>query len=283
MSLILDALNKADRDRANKLKKSPSIDADHKIPIIGANAYLHNKRFVALVVLAIFAIIFLAFYLGKSSAPETPQRVFTTPNIKPNKPQPASNISTNRNETTRASTPTTQYKSNESEKKQIATYSKTKEKLQQKQIDAEYRRAERFTPIEITNDTQESQKDVSNNIASIYQETEEPIASKNIIVASKDVEPQPEKSEGTAMADYPELGSIRDLPWNMQDQIPTLTYSEHNYSNSNANIKVNNRRFQKGSKVAPDLTIEKILEDGVIMRFKDKRFKMRALSSWVNI
>ena len=286
MSLILDALNKADRERANRLKTSPSIDSDHKIPQSHARAYLHNKKLLGGLGIALFLIIFFAFYLGKQSAPDTPTRVFTSPkhNVVKNPPEkpPADTQKP-------IAAPVSVDKQTDRDKVNVdVTYSKFQDRLQQKKIEAEYRKAERFsaalkgTAETPTKDVENTEIKVAQDIASIYKE-ETNVVQKNNQVASFYQEPEPQKRQTTTLADFPELGTIRDLPWNMQDQIPTLTYMEHNYTEQNASIVINNSRYRNNSKISNELMVEKILEDGIILQFKDKRFKVRALSSWVNL
>ena len=80
------------------------------------------------------------------------------------------------------------------------------------------------------------------------------------------------------------IGTVRDLPWSAQEKIPTLMYTEHRYTNSpNDYVTINGERKTKGQKIANILTVDSILEDGVILHYENYQFKMPALNSWVNM
>ena len=89
-------------------------------------------------------------------------------------------------------------------------------------------------------------------------------------------------NENSYMA-HGDRAEIKDLPLSMQENIPTLIYSEHNYLEGGASyIVINGQRLIEGNRISGDLQLEKILSDGILMRLADRRLRMRALNSWLN-
>ncbi|WP_049722015.1 general secretion pathway protein GspB [Gilvimarinus polysaccharolyticus] len=84
-------------------------------------------------------------------------------------------------------------------------------------------------------------------------------------------------------AAQPNIATIRDLPLAVQNDIPTLIYTAHTFRrNDTSEVMINNQTLREGQKLG-DLTLETITESGVIMRKGEHRFQLTALSSWVNM
>jgi Type II secretion system protein B len=105
-------------------------------------------------------------------------------------------------------------------------------------------------------------------------------------VAAVEKEPEPEvdltagaKFEDT-LAAVGDLPFLHDLPVNTQNRIPTLMYARHQFDQQT--VTINKKSFVVGDAVASNLIIERILADGVVLNFKGEKFKLAALSSWVN-
>lgn len=97
-------------------------------------------------------------------------------------------------------------------------------------------------------------------------------------------EPSPESSPKPAPDSTSAVTSVRDLPWNLQQTMPSLNYQRHDYRNGDASrVVINGKELRAGQQVASDLKLERIEEDGAIMRYQGHRFKLRALNSWVNM
>lgn len=89
--------------------------------------------------------------------------------------------------------------------------------------------------------------------------------------------------DDTVMAYYTDIGSIRDLPFSAQQKIPSIMYTDHQYTGTRKSVEINSKKYQENSRIGSDLTIEKILQDGVIMRYKKYKFKMSAYNNWINL
>ncbi len=71
----------------------------------------------------------------------------------------------------------------------------------------------------------------------------------------------------------------RKLPVDVQRQLPALQFSVHIYTQEpgDRRVKINGRMRQEGQRITPDLTLEAITPKGVIFRFQDHRFSMKAI------
>ncbi|WP_347330993.1 general secretion pathway protein GspB [Marinimicrobium locisalis] len=97
---------------------------------------------------------------------------------------------------------------------------------------------------------------------------------------SKTAAPKPEP----APEPTPAVPSVRDLPWNLQQTMPSLNYQRHDYREGAASrVVINGKELRAGQQVASDLKLERIEEDGAILRYQGHQFKLRALNSWVNM
>lgn len=86
-----------------------------------------------------------------------------------------------------------------------------------------------------------------------------------------------------SLAKYPNLNFIHDLPFSSQNKIPTIMYTAHEYTNRSASVTLNKKARRVGEQIAAGLTLDEILEDGIVLKYNTMRFKMKALNSWVNM
>jgi general secretion pathway protein B len=68
---------------------------------------------------------------------------------------------------------------------------------------------------------------------------------------------------------------MAELPVPMQDQIPKMSISVHAYSARPADrlVGINGRLLREGDYPAPDLRLEQITPDGMILSYKGYRFR----------
>lgn len=96
----------------------------------------------------------------------------------------------------------------------------------------------------------------------------------------REAEPEPRP----ASVSQPAVPGIRDLSWSLQQDIPSLNYQAHQYrGGQGSTVTINQREYRTGDRVATDLRIERIEEDGVVLTFKGQSFKLQALNSWINM
>ena len=58
-------------------------------------------------------------------------------------------------------------------------------------------------------------------------------------------------------------------------------YTEHNYTRKS--VTINGKEYREKSAIAKGLVIEKVLEDGLILKYQQYTFKMRAYNNWINL
>lgn len=71
--------------------------------------------------------------------------------------------------------------------------------------------------------------------------------------------------------------ALRDLPDAIQRQIPPLKVGGYIYSTNKAerSVLINDRLLAEGNEAAPGLVLERMLPDGLIMRYQNYRFRIR--------
>ena len=76
---------------------------------------------------------------------------------------------------------------------------------------------------------------------------------------------------------------LETLSQQTKDQIPSLIYSEHNYSeNGRSEVVLNGQSLTERQRVGP-FTVVEILPDSVILRWRETQFRVRARNSWINM
>lgn len=89
--------------------------------------------------------------------------------------------------------------------------------------------------------------------------------------------PQPLQSTGGAL-------SIRTLPNAMQQAIPSIYYQGHHYrEGEDSHVVLNRQEYRPGDEVVTGVILERIAEDGIVLSFRGEQFRLARLSSWVNL
>ena len=82
---------------------------------------------------------------------------------------------------------------------------------------------------------------------------------------------------------YANIPFLHQLPESFQERIPTLLYQNHIFSPKASAVIVNGNTYKKGDVIAADLSVDDITEEALILSYLDKPFKLAALSSWVKM
>lgn len=92
--------------------------------------------------------------------------------------------------------------------------------------------------------------------------------------APAEATPAPEESADTGRREQ-KVMTMAELPVPMQDQIPKMSISVHAYSAKPADrlVGINGRLLREGDYPAPDLRLEQITPDGMILSYKGYRFR----------
>jgi len=72
------------------------------------------------------------------------------------------------------------------------------------------------------------------------------------------------------------------LPPQFQKLVPPLSFSQHLYSSDGAKrwVRVNGRDAREGDRIAPEITLERIEPQQVVMSSRGQLFALPALSDW---
>ncbi len=262
MSMILDALKRADRERRQQEADPPSLVTEHAAPPHPRPSHRHTWLLAGALLLAGAAIGLTLASVKSSPEPNPEPSSQTVPDQAPQGQD--SSMSENSESAPRAGgtkvlTPTA-----------IA-------RLYQKD--------------------QTSGKAPEPAVAQLYQApqpqtlpAENPVEEKEHQQPEPDPEPQaesvapPRPSEPVRLAEEPPVPGIRDLPWSLQQDIPTINYQAHNYRESgNSSVTINHRERRAGDEIAPGVRIERIESDGLVLTYEGRTFKLKAMNSWVNM
>ena len=78
---------------------------------------------------------------------------------------------------------------------------------------------------------------------------------------------------------------FNELPWNTKQQIPTISYQRHNFlAGGVSSVVINGQTLGEGNIAASSqLIVQEIFEDGVVLKRGNVVFKLRALNGWINM
>lgn len=77
---------------------------------------------------------------------------------------------------------------------------------------------------------------------------------------------------------------VTDLDKEFRRQIPTLKYSNHQPANNpvDSRVVLNKTVYKEGDQVAPGLVLRQISPEGIVLEFQGTKFKLPAYNSWIN-
>lgn len=262
MSLILDALNRAERER-KKTQAIPDLQTVHE-PLPPVADAPRNKNLAGLLlVVAVLALVAIIYGLTLSTskvrqpAPEQITPMVAAP--APREPEAAKIVP-----------PVIIPAPVEPPEQKLAAPAPIKEperalSAQSPELDELYATA------------RAGESPVQDSVSNLY------VAPSADVIASESVA----SPLAVAVRDYNsliEIPDLGDLPWGFRQEIPSLNYVRHNFDQGGVtSVVINGRAHHTGSTLAPELVLEEIYSDGVIIRFKQIRFKLRALNSWINM
>ncbi len=284
MSLILDALNKADGER--NPDETPSLNSNHDVNIEEKTPLLNTKIIYGLIGFLIFLVLVVIILMlsGKSNNSanrdkysEGKNTSIDTPKILKANNSPAAPILPGTT-VQKPSTPPATLEPGSPKNR----YDEMKGKLIAKQYESAILSEPKEKPVTKTpnNPTSDTRPTKSSKaIASIYQKSKEEKAKPKVKATPK---PTP-IAKLPSLEDYPFISFIGDLAYAKQKGIPTLMYTEHNYSKISASVVLNNVTRHAGQAIADQLTLEAIVEDGIVLKYKTMKFKVVAYNSWINM
>lgn len=304
MSLILDALNKADRERDPR-DSVPDINTIHG----GIRRPADQRRLVWIAgglgaVAIILAILVLALWL-RQTVPQPalePKPVPTSPapapihlpasNLQPPADSQPQNNSQPQNisQTPAATPPPLQSSAPPSDDPSVAVspevqalYGVQTDPVVQQVVEPEVRAAPQIIVPEIPRQTTVDEA----LAATLWEKSKrQPLpqpVQRPATPAKKVVTPPPldlDVPVEETMAGYGDTPFLHELPVTVQDTIPTLMYAKHDYENRK--VVINKTELGMGDATNGGVLVEQVLADGVLLSFNGTEFKLTSLSSWVN-
>jgi len=279
MSLILDALKKADDKRAKAPEQAPPTPETVELISVSNDAInAEALKTIAIknwgmlcVCLFLCGLIVVLLYLLLNSKNEKNRQYSDAqaPTLQPIK-----------RENTQAPNPATQQYINnntpQSTKQNLDQNSKQNiEPGTEKNIDSLYAEAAPQTWVNTQNDTA-AQKSY-NSTQAIYDQANATYKNRSNIQPKNDDTPD-QISNPNAVKD------IKKMPKSFQESIPTIFYNQHNYPlvEGEPSIVLNKQILMEGDSLDNGIYIHAILENKVVLIKDNIYFSLRARNSWVN-
>lgn len=250
MSLILDALNKSERERTEQ-NNTVNIHSVHVSSSEDAQR-LRNRRWMWEVIVIVFLL--LGFYLytqwiaspAGSPAPAS-ESTAAVPTVLPGSPAPSLKTQ-----------PQPQLKPKPASGTQSNNAIATDEKNQPAAV-------------------------VSKAVRQLYDQPPQP---EVIAVERKQVEvKKPQQAVVDANAQWVSVPLISQLPRTVSSNIASIDFSIHMYSDQEGAsfVHLNGELRREGDTVAPGLRLVKIFEYGIVLDYQGTQFRLLPLSGWINM
>lgn len=281
MSLILDALNRADNERKNQ-DAVPGLNTVHPAPVMVLEDKPETKhRLYFAILISIIALVACVYW------------VIARPTVTPpvvNQVVPAT-APISKETTPPVSTPV-----------QVTTgVAATDNKVVAAEPKASVIAPKATAVVEQLYSAPDSKPGSTDPQVNQLYAAEEPVASESIedpFAAQPAVAAQPTHitdttggrlaTEAVVPRTFASITNIQDfneLPWNTKQQIPTISYQRHNYlAGGISSVVINGQTLGEGNIAnSSQLIVQEIFQDGVVLKRGDVIFKLRALNGWINM
>ena len=107
---------------------------------------------------------------------------------------------------------------------------------------------------------------------------EEPIDIASVLQSAR------EEMKDATLGEHP-VPLLSALSQQTKDDIPTVYYQRHDYSNNTSisTVVLNRKTLRVGGNPVNGMEVEEILPDSVVLNYQGMQFRLRALNSWVNL
>jgi general secretion pathway protein B len=114
---------------------------------------------------------------------------------------------------------------------------------------------------------------------SVDENSTETIVTKTMTEYSKSAADKPVDNTQSILESIPTLSHFSPQ---FRNAIPNIEYSVHVYAENAGFVVLNGEKYKTGNQIAADLRVIAILKDSVVLDFQGKQFRLTALNSWVN-
>ncbi len=323
MSLILEALNKADRERDNQ-PTVPDLQTVHGRIVPPSPPKRHWGPYVVIALLVLILFLLIAVLVRQSMVPQGKgsgapatasqvQQAPQAPSVAPSAPvdvpppepvapaAPAADLSTDVHDIyqdANTTAPLPEYSSGYEEAPAAPRTKKSRSRLldeleaQAEELDESnngdeeellpptVRKASK--PVEKPTDSVQDASDLDEErIKALWEQTKKEIPERPTNQAK--LQTQIQEAIKDTLSLYKQVPYLHELPEKVQNSVPSINYANHLYSErAGGAVIINKKTLRNGQEISPGLIIDRVASDGIIVQYQGVRFKLNALSSWVN-
>ena len=283
MSLILDALNRSRQDA----EPMPGLATRHYQDDAPRPGNLRQWLLLSALVIAALVIAWLLLERTQETAVSTasiPEVVLASPGPAPAAPEPAKATTDQPAPAApRRAAPQVAERAPVVEPKAIAAAGSQPARAAPQvdaSVDALYRQQQLTVPARPAAQSPaqaEQEVPAAEPVAAPVSRVEEPVDIEQLLVAAE------EELKNARLAEHP-APFLATLSQQSKDAIPTLLYQRHDYDSNEkkSSVLINGKTLRPGDSTS-GVRVEEILPDSVVLGYKGKQFRLRALSSWVNL
>ena len=291
MSMILDALKRADRERRQQDREVPNLDTNHgEQPLADRNRRrwrLWSGLLLFTVLVAGGVIWIQALWQPKPQL--TGSRPVADPAQANSKPgvSPARQLASGQ---TAANAQKAAIETLYQEQEQTQVDQDPGQKLTREEITSLYRQAVNGSPEKATSGQESPAADTP---ASPNQASPPAASQRSTETAAVSTTPTADNQTKTDSIDAPDepqepalsgLPQLHTLPQSLQRNIPSINYQEHHFQPEGGSwVRLNRERKRAGDPINPDLRIESIDQEGLVLNYRGRSFRLKALNSWINM
>ncbi len=291
MSLILDALNRADHERKNQ-DAVPGLNTVHASPVLVLDEKPDNKRglyfaiTVSVVALAA-SIVWFVTKPGKENENNVAQPAADSQSVVPSNHTTASAVAIQSVDSATPGQvdkePSSPSMLNEPKTTESVIANKPTPVVEQLYTAPETQSSPadpKINELYAAGEPSESESIVDPFAAQTgYASPPTHITDVNAGRIAPDIKPTRTFASITNVQDF------NELPWNTKQQIPTISYQRHNFlAGGISSVVINGQTLGEGNIAASSqLIVQEIFEDGVVLKRGNVVFKLRALNGWINM
>ncbi|HMU67702.1 MAG TPA: general secretion pathway protein GspB, partial [Cellvibrionaceae bacterium] len=137
-------------------------------------------------------------------------------------------------------------------------------------------------PVTKTADsTQENGELSEEKIKELWEQTKKEIPDRPANQAK--LQTQIQEAIKDTLSLYKQVPYLHELPEKVQNSVPSINYVNHLYSEKAGGVVIINKKtLRNGQEIGPGMVVERVASDGIVVQYQGLRFKLNALSSWVN-
>lgn len=290
MSLILDALNRAEQERL-KVSEATAVQPAETVVVQEAQSRRFKKP--------LWILIFTLVILGAAYVNRLPIAHWLGAEQQLNNQFPVSkvvsSVSYNADENTAEeiepvvsdSNPVSTPINTVASESQMETSDSVVQSTDNRVEDPLIKAASQQVDDLYSETTSESVNNVEPVIATLYElEIDKPAQAPKPTESYSLPAPEPVVPIAVAedsIASLTDVIGFADIPWQTKMTIPSINYSQHNYRASGESTIVINGVVLKAGEQIDELLVEQIRRDGSVFAFRGTRFTLAALSGWINL